>query len=101
MGNSVTSCRSGEWGVVCDNGWSYNEALVVCRQLGYPGAVKNKTEASFGRDHGRVWIEDVTCSGLELKLEECSIQFVGLEVQNCNHGAQAEVSCSKKCFFCV
>ena len=34
---TVQLCYNHEWGVVCDNGWDINEAIVVCQLLGYYG----------------------------------------------------------------
>ena len=91
--SSAFFCGSDQWWTVCSKGWSYNEALVVCRQLGYPTAVENGLGASFEPGNGRVLMENVACTGHESHLGECS--FRELEVQLCSYGAPAEVSCGK------
>ena len=31
----VELCSGGVWVAIYDTGWNYNDAVVVCRQLGY------------------------------------------------------------------
>ena len=34
---NVEICINGVWSVICDSGWSTNDARVACAQAGYPG----------------------------------------------------------------
>ena len=35
----VEVCNNGQWGTICNRGyWNYQDAMVVCRQLGFAAA---------------------------------------------------------------
>lgn len=82
---------NGEWGTVCDDLWDSVDADVVCRQLGYPGAVQEYGGSYFGEGTGRIWLDNVECRGLESNIEDCKKNDIG--VHNCGHHEDAGVEC--------
>ncbi|NXA19602.1 DMBT1 protein, partial [Ibidorhyncha struthersii] len=81
-----------QWGTVCDNGWSLDEAAVVCRQLNCGTAVSAPGLAHFGQGSGRIWLDNVNCTGTEAALSECQARPWGSN--SCDHHEDAGVVCS-------
>ncbi len=81
----------GEWGTVCDDYWDIDDAIVVCRQLGFLGIANSKVEAFFGEGTGDIVLDDVQCVGTETNLGQCPLILVD---HNCGHGEDAGVICT-------
>uniref|UniRef100_UPI00398F723B HHIP-like protein 1 n=1 Tax=Pristiophorus japonicus TaxID=55135 RepID=UPI00398F723B len=82
---------NGEWGTVCDDLWNSQSAAVVCRQLGFPFAIKAYRRAEFGEGSGPILLDDVECEGNEKSLLQCLHSAVG--ETNCSHREDAGVMC--------
>ena len=87
--------HNGFWGTVCgDSNWDLQDAMVVCRQLGYGTAVSALGRGVFGRGSGPIWYDDVRCSGHEANLTQCGHR--GLGVHSCGHQDDAGVICASE-----
>ncbi|CAN0167673.1 unnamed protein product [Lampetra fluviatilis] len=98
LAGNTTACQgrvevfyNGEWGTVCDDLWSPQDAKVVCRQLGCGLTGFAVSLARFGLGSGLIWLDDVQCSGYETQLSDCSHRPWG--THNCGHDEDASVIC--------
>ena len=81
---------SGRWGTVCDNSWDINDAMVVCRELGFSRASGASTRAKYGQGSGAIWMDGVNCQGDETSLLQCTYDA---DTSDCGHSEDASVEC--------
>ncbi|XP_014606671.1 PREDICTED: lysyl oxidase homolog 2 [Polistes canadensis] len=89
---NVEILHEGKWGSICDDEWDYLEANVVCRQLGFDGAIKPTTNGHFGQARRRYWMDNIYCDGTEEELSKC--RFDGWGNSDCDSNEAAGVICS-------
>ena len=80
------------WGTVCTVQWTIEDALVVCRMLGFTSASRAVTNGIFGRGTGAIWLSNVSCVGNEASIANCG--FRGWGNTGCTHAQDAGVVCS-------
>uniref|UniRef100_A0A8C2HXD4 SRCR domain-containing protein n=1 Tax=Cyprinus carpio TaxID=7962 RepID=A0A8C2HXD4_CYPCA len=83
---------NGEWGTVCDDYWDLTNTAVVCRELGCDETSNTMRAAHFGPGSGKIWMDDVGCSGSESSIFDCSKTKMG--DQDCGHSEDVGVICS-------
>ena len=93
---------NGTWGTICDPYFSYNDALVVCRMLGYATADRPARPNAFGQGLYPPLFSYVYCRGTEESLLNCS-HYSGSCYQNVSAGvlcSDGELGCGA-CVRCV
>ncbi|XP_050394984.1 neurotrypsin, partial [Patella vulgata] len=82
----------GQWGTVCDDGWTTAATRVVCKELGYTTTdAVYKRGAYFGQGTGPILFDDVYCRGSEAHLRDCKHSC--WDQKNCNHAKDVSVIC--------
>ena len=83
---------NGNWGTVCDDRWGIEDANVVCQMLGYGDATSAPGRAFFGQGDGDIILDEMSCTGTESDISECSHN--GYLNHDCRHREDAGVVCS-------
>ncbi|XP_038052403.1 deleted in malignant brain tumors 1 protein-like [Patiria miniata] len=86
--------HDGQWGTVCDDGWSIEDANVICRQLGYPPASQAWQGSHFGEGSGPILLSNVACNGTESNIDLC--EHSGWFNHSCSHAEDAGVTCGEQ-----
>ncbi|EDV19298.1 uncharacterized protein TRIADDRAFT_33784 [Trichoplax adhaerens] len=64
--------HEGLWGTICIVDFDINEANVICRQLGFQGALfARESGLSNQIGHGRIWLSKLVCKGVERSIRDC------------------------------
>ena len=80
---------------MCGHDFDKRDADVICRMMGFPGAVSAEVEARFGAGNSsqEILLDDLWCSGYETSIASCSFRRWGSS--NCDHDEDAGVVCEK------
>ncbi|ELU06825.1 hypothetical protein CAPTEDRAFT_81691, partial [Capitella teleta] len=81
--------HNGQWGTICDDSFGHEAASVVCRSLGYSDGQYYKGYIGSGR--GNIWLDDISCSGNEVSIDQCS--HGGWGNHDCSHSEDVGVQC--------
>ena len=83
--------HNGTWGTVCDDGWDLQDAMVVCRQLGYINATAASGSAMFGPGSVPILFSGLSCIGNESSITECV--YNETDLHNCIHTETGSTVC--------
>ncbi|XP_064191277.1 lysyl oxidase homolog 3B isoform X2 [Anguilla rostrata] len=81
----------GEWGTICDDDFSLANAHVLCRHLGFIAATGWTHSAQYGKGTGKIWLDNMQCTGTEKSVELCKSH--GWGNSDCTHDEDAGVIC--------
>jgi len=93
--------HNGVWGYICDDDFDEKDAAVVCRQLcstlsctGEGASVVPASEyGDMSGGGGKIWLDDLECTGEETALDDCGKHSGGWGAHNCGDYEYIGVCC--------
>ncbi|XP_052709244.1 T-cell differentiation antigen CD6-like [Crassostrea angulata] len=79
--------KYGSWGTVCDDYFGMSEADVVCRSLGFQGALQ--VTHKYGSGTGAILMDNVNCFSNETTILDCGYKTS----HDCSHAEDVGVIC--------
>ena len=66
-----------KWGTVCMNGWTHENGVVACRELGFPPGLKSSLRGHNNviPGNGIISYNSLGCQGNENQLSKCANNF--------------------------
>lgn len=86
---------NGTWGGVCDDGFSFNEAHVVCHQLGFELGAEQVINGQGQNPSELILLHDMTCTGEEEHISDCHFEDHTKHRHECAGTEQAGIRCRK------
>ena len=81
------------WGAICATDWSYEDATVLCRMMGFEKGLPTFFASTVGPVVDRYWLSEVNCNGDERSIIDCA--NTGWNVP-CSSNSHAGVICLGK-----
>ena len=57
--------RNGKWGTLCDIRWTKDDAITVCRELGFGTLIRRRSHGFYGESNGPIWFRSLSSVKVE------------------------------------
>ena len=91
-GRVEVNLQCAAWDTVYNDFFDINDVNVICKFLGFPGAICAHSNAHFGEGSGFISLDNLHCAGTENTPFHCPHSRFG--IHNCQHYEDAGVQCT-------
>ena len=92
---TVAIFYNGTWGSLCDDSWQYDDADVICRQIGYESAARVWYRARYGVAPGPILVDQIDCPRGVDHILKCRPEVAKWGIHDCSKREDAGVDCRR------